>query len=86
MAQNGRNTAPLPASRAPALRESGTRMTRDEAASAPAAPAGFLAQLLGCRDGWGPYRAKRRAEPGVANASYRQADRVPASRRTLKVM
>jgi hypothetical protein len=43
------------------------------AARAPAGPrplAGFVTQLLACRGQMPAYRARRRAEPGVAAACY----------------
>ena len=45
-----------------------------EPAAAPAAPArplsGFLTQLVACREGVPEFRARRRAAPKVATASY----------------
>ncbi len=58
------------------MSEGSTALTLNDAARRPdpkqgARPlSGFLAQLLACAQGLPPYRARRRAEPGMAAACY----------------
>ena len=62
------------------MSEGSTALTVNDAAPRPdpkkgARPlSGFLAQLLACAQGLPPYRARRRAEPGMAAARYGEED------------
>jgi hypothetical protein len=56
--------------------EQGTSRT----AAFPRPLAGFIAQLLACRNGVPAYRARRRAEPETAAASYGAPRAVPPGR------
>jgi hypothetical protein len=50
-------------------------------ASGPRPLAGFVTQLLACRDGAPAYRARRRAEPGIAVTRYGERGTEPPSGR-----
>lgn len=51
---------------------------REASMAAMARPlAGFLTQLLACRDQLPAYRARRRAEPNLAVATYADRDGAP---------
>ena len=62
------NCAPVPVENAAARAASG-----GAAVSARSPDAGFLAQLLACRDGVHAYRARRRLDPREARGRYEAA-------------
>lgn len=90
MTRSGDKPSPLPASRAPVpvQGETDDSPAGRTAAAARSPDAGFLAQLLACKDGVHAYRARRRLDPREAGGRYEAAMAVLGGRTasTLKRM
>lgn len=72
MTRSGERLSPLAANRAPVPVETvAPHASSGGAARSP--DAGFLAQLLACRDGVHAYRARRRLDPREARGRYEAA-------------